>query len=234
MCRGAVELLARLALVPRSRLAAFQTFEEPDAGRLLDAGVHNELAVIHLDTREVRTGVEGLLWALEGSWASVLLILARPAPVRAALGLAYRLIAYNRRILSPVRTTGIRCACDPDFRLSLRVGFILLALLAAGSLGLLVLGKPGPQAAGIGVLLAASLARTGPARADALAHAAWVGLLATLAAVPAGLLDGQLWWSLPALALLTSAWRRNAAVGLSRVQATVLVLVAGGAAYLTG
>jgi predicted DCC family thiol-disulfide oxidoreductase YuxK len=234
LCRASVELLARLGLVPRGRLAPFQSFDAKDAGRLLDAGVHNELAVMDPVTHEVRSGVDGLLWACEGSWVSGLLVLARPAPVRAVLRLAYRLVAYNRRILSPVRGGGIRCACDPDFHVGLRLGFIALALGASGLLGAFVLPRPLAFAAGQAVLLVAGLARSGQGRADALAHAAWVGWLAGLAGIPAAVAGGGALLGLSFAALLGSAWRRHAAVGLTKPAALGLAALASAAAIWVG
>ena len=46
LCRGSVRLLVALRLVPQGHLAPFQSFEEELAGRLLEANVHNELAVL--------------------------------------------------------------------------------------------------------------------------------------------------------------------------------------------
>ncbi|MDA1265196.1 MAG: hypothetical protein O2816_08985, partial [Planctomycetota bacterium] len=68
MCRGSVELIVRLGLVERQRSAPFQSFDAEVAGKLLEANVHNELAVLDTDTGEIRSGIHGLLWACEGSW----------------------------------------------------------------------------------------------------------------------------------------------------------------------
>lgn len=232
LCRGSVRLLVALRLVPQGHLAPFQSFEEELAGRLLEANVHNELAVLDPRTREVRSGVDGLLWAFEGSWAAPLLWLVRPAPVRAVLRVLYRLVAYNRRVLSPVRGGGLRCACDPDFHLGLRLAFVLLCVavgLGAGWAG----GLASPAAVLLGVLGGAALLRGGQARWDGLAHGSWVGsvaLVASWGAARAGV-PQPLAVGLGVLAVL--GWQRRAALGLGSAWLVGLLALAGTLAWLT-
>jgi len=232
LCRGWVVVLARLCIVPRERLAPFQSFDEELAGRLLDANVHNELAVLDPESGEVRSGVDGLLWAFEGSWLSPLLGLARPVPVRAMLRVLYRLVAYNRRVLSPVRGGGIRCACDPDFHLGLRLAFVLLCAATALGVGWAA-GLLAPAAALLGVLGGAALARAGQARWDGLAHAAWVSSVAVAVAGGAAWAGAALPLvpGLGALALL--AWQRRVAVALGPVRLAGLAAAAGALAWIS-
>lgn len=49
-------------------------------------------------------------------------------------GLCYRLVAYNRRILSPPATRGLACVCDPPSRPAWRVGLLVLLVAALASL----------------------------------------------------------------------------------------------------
>jgi hypothetical protein len=213
MCRATVAVLARLGLVEEERLQPFQSFEDEVATRLLEANVHNELAVLDPESLEIRSGVDGLLWAFEGSWLRPLLGLARLAPVHALLHLLYRLIAYNRRVLSPVRAAGIRCACDPDFHLGLRLGFTGISvagtLLVAWAAGLM-----GSALVLLGLFGGAALLRGGTARYDGLAHAAWVSLLVMATAGLSSWIPGLPVLALPSALLLVLAWHRRQALDL--------------------
>lgn len=226
MCRMSVAALTRLGLVPKERMAPFQSFGDEVASKLLEANVHNELAVIDPESLEARSGIDGLLWAFEGSWLGPLLGLARTAPLRAVLRLVYRLIAYNRRVLSPLREDGIRCACDPDFHLGLRLGFIGVwatgALLVAWAAGLLV-----SALVLLGLFGGAALLRKGTARWDALAHAVWVTFLVMGAAGLATWIPRLHVFVLPAALLLLLAWHRRRALSLR--PAAVMGLAALGA-----
>lgn len=216
ICRGVVGLLPRLGLVPSERLVTIQSYQGEVAVLLHAAGAHNELAVLDPESLEVRSGYEGLLWSFEGSWVGPLLPLARLAPLRLLLQVLYRLVAYNRRILSPVSGDRIRCACDPDFNLGLRLVFSACCGIGALLLGWAT-GLLGPAAALLGVLGGAALLRSGAARPEALAHAAWICLLVTGVAglmrplPPAGALAP------PALLLVLLALQRRRALSLGPV-----------------
>jgi len=213
MCRSTVAALDSLGLVSRERLVPFQAYADEVATRLLEANVHNELAVLDPESLEIRSGIDGLLWAFEGSWLDPVLGLARLGPVKALLRVVYRLIAYNRRVLSPVRGGGIRCACDPDFHLGLRLGFT--GLSAGGTLLVAwVAGLLGPALVLLGLFGAAALLRPGTARLDALAHAAWVSLLVMVTAALAAWIPGLPVLVLPLVLLAVLAWHRRQALGL--------------------
>lgn len=211
LCRGAMRVLAALRLVPPERSHPFQSLEGELATRVWDAGVHNEMAVWDEGRDEVSSGVDGLLVAFAGSWLDPLLPLARLGPVRALLRSSYRLLAYNRRILSPVPARGVVCACEPDFHAGYRWGFAgltwgitaLVAIALYGSLG--------------GVLLAGLAAAVVPGAGRADRPLTWIGHLGLAGAV--GALVGWaasplgLRWSALAWALVTGwtagrRWRR--------------------------
>ena len=190
-----------------------QSYGDEVAARLLAAGAHNELAVFDPKTLEVRSGIDGIFWSLEGSWIRPLLPLLRLAPARLPLALLYRLVAFNRRILSPVRGGGMRCACDPDFHLGLRLTFTALCWA-----GLLLLGWAygalAPVVALGGTLAAASLLLRGQAGHDARAHAAWCALLVALAGGLVAYHPAYPLITVPALVLLLLARQRREALSL--------------------
>jgi len=205
LCRVAMVGLHRLRLVPRERLRTIQSFDGELAQRLVVSGVHDELAVWDPGSDEIRTGSDGLLWALEESWVSPVLPLFRIAPVRAGLRVLYRLVAYNRRILSPPKP-GLRCACDPSYHPKYRSALIVIALSAATASTLAsvhIAAQAGGRAASwdppfgllVGALAigASALALRGEERVNFLGHQGlatfWsqlVLMLAVLAAQPMG------------------------------------------------
>jgi hypothetical protein len=142
VCVSTVEGLERAGLVPAERRRAYQAFEGDVSVRLWDAGIRNEIAVLDESSGVIVSGVPGLLSILGDSWIGPLARLLSFAPLAALLSVAYRHIAYNRRIIASNPPGPIACACDPDFHLGYRLGFLFivgaLASLGAYALGLTV------------------------------------------------------------------------------------------------
>jgi len=164
MCGWISRRFGDLGLVDDAHRRPYQTFDGDLAARLEAAGIRNEMLVLDAATGELRAGIEGFLWLLPGtrwSWLSGLLSLA---PMRALMQLAYRTIAYNRRVVAPP-PRGIVCACDPDphagFRALLIVVLTVFDLLGALLLGLAAsaaFGGPGPLPMAVLGILAALVA----------------------------------------------------------------------------
>lgn len=154
---------------------AAQAFEGEDAERIAASQAHNELAVMDPTTKELRSGVDGLLWWLEGSRLAWLARLLSWGPLRWAAGVVYPVIAYNRRILAPPKPRAVACACDPDPRPG--------ATIALGSFALTVLG--GALVAVAAVVAAGSPAGEAPRPIHGLEHAsaaaAWAAVLGIFA-----------------------------------------------------
>ena len=128
LCVGMVGMLARARLVPGDRIRAYQDYEGELAGRLWDAGIRNEIAVVDETSGEIRSGVDGLVWILRSSWARpIVAVLALP-PLLAITRACYRVVAYNRHLLAPKDPARMRCACDADFHLGYRVALLAPAL----------------------------------------------------------------------------------------------------------
>ncbi len=150
MCGWIARRFGELGLADDEHRRPYQSFEGELAGRILEAGIHNEMLVLDEKTGELRAGIEGFLWILADSrwaWLGGLLGLA---PVRGLMRLVYRTIAYNRRILAPP-PRGIVCACDPDPHAGFRALFLgvltLFDLAGAWLLGFATsraFGGPGP------------------------------------------------------------------------------------------
>lgn len=187
LCRASVVLLQRAGLVPAERCRPVQSMGGELSIRLMEAGAHNEIAVWDEATDRIESGSDGLLWALEESWASPLVAMARPRPVRAILSFLYRMIAYNRRAISPVRPAqeGMACACDPDYAPVPRWSFV--AACAAG-VWALQLTCP-PELTGVFLFTMLGALPFGLRRLDHpstwVSHVAWIGLVvsALLAAI---------------------------------------------------
>lgn len=134
-CVGTARWLSATGLVPRARLRAYQDLEAPLAERAWSAGVRNELVALDPGSERGRAGVRGILWALEGSRARPFARLAARWPFVGALSVAYRLVAYNRRVLAPRDPRRrVECACEPDFHAGYRAALVALLALGAAAL----------------------------------------------------------------------------------------------------
>lgn len=216
LCRRTVRLLVLLRLVPRERLRPIADFEDSEGQlgrRLALAGAHDEMAAWDPERDEIRIGIDGLLWALEGAWIAPLLVLARPAFVRWPLRQLYRTVAYNRRVISPP-PEGVRCACEPLYsaRYAWALGVLGLGLytLLAWILGRLVLGPAGerwilaPLFGGYAAAALPALTASGRKRTDRLGHLAVVGVMGMAILIPPALL-GPLLPRVAWIALLSAA-----------------------------
>lgn len=111
---------------------------EPEVMAWLDEhGIRNEMLVFDSETLEVRVGIDGFLWALEGSSYEGLGRLLGIPPLCWLLRHGYRAIAYNRRLIAPP-PRGMTCACDPDPHLGYRLLFLLLLSIPLAALVALI------------------------------------------------------------------------------------------------
>ncbi|HZF13528.1 MAG TPA: hypothetical protein VFE33_32445 [Thermoanaerobaculia bacterium] len=179
MCDRASGLAVRLFPGQPMR-QPFQSFTGETAGRLDAAGIRNEMAVLDPATAEIRSGIPGFLWLLEGSRAAPLGRLLGHQPFLGLLTFFYRIVSYNRRILAPPRSHGnpaFRCACDPDDRPGYQLA--LIALLLGLALGLTAL---------FGAAVAAGTGLATPGRGAfqmiLAAGSGWVLLLGAAAGLP--------------------------------------------------
>lgn len=132
MCDAGSALVVRALRLPEERRRPFQSFEGEMAGRLLAAGMQDEMAVIDPASGEIRTGVPGLLGLLRETRAGwVAGILDRPW-LHPALSAGYHLVAYNRRTIAPPRRKPpFVCTCDPEYRPGWLLALIVLLLAFA-------------------------------------------------------------------------------------------------------
>ncbi len=129
ICIAASRVLIRPWLSGDSEREPFDAFEGETAARLVEAEIHNELAVLDRGSGEIRGGLDGILWILrEGRLRWVAAILALPG-IYHLFSFLYHLIAYNRRILSPVKPRAVACACDPDPNALYQWSFIAICLM---------------------------------------------------------------------------------------------------------
>ena len=237
LCRASVVLLQRAGLVPAERCRPVQSMEGELSIRLMEAGAHNEIAVWDEATDRIESGSDGLLWALEGSWATPLVNMIRPRPVRALLRFLYRIVAYNRRAISPVRPAqeGMACACDPDYAPVPRWSFI--AACAAGIWALQLTWTPHVAEAFVFTMLGAL--PFGLRKLDHpstwVSHVAWIGLVtsAVLAVIARFWEQPRLWFLdlvplLPIAAVLARSLHLRLPKGA--ILATVLFMALFGAA----
>lgn len=209
MCAAGSALVLRALRLPEERRRPFQSFEGEMAGRLLAAGMQDEMAVIDPDSGEIRTGVPGILGLLRETRARwVARLLDRPW-LHPALSAAYHLVAYNRRTIAPPRRKReLVCTCDPEYRPGWLLALIAILLgFALGMTGLfgavvdVETGLVSPAgmliSAGSGwvLLFLAALALPRETRLPFLGHLGMVMAVGLLALVPsmllAPLLDGK-------------------------------------------
>jgi predicted DCC family thiol-disulfide oxidoreductase YuxK len=221
MCDAGSALALRVLRLPEERRRPFQSFEGEMAGRLLAAGMQNEMAVIDPASGEIRTGIPGILGLLHETRARwVARLLDRPW-LHPALSAAYHLVAYNRRTIAPPRRKpAFACACDPEYR----PGWLLalIAILLGFTLGMTalfgaVVATPTQMliAAGSGwvLILLASLAFPRETRLPFLGHLGMVMAGGLLVLVPSMLL----------VPLLEGKWM--AGVFLFSVAASILLML---------
>jgi predicted DCC family thiol-disulfide oxidoreductase YuxK len=112
MCRGAVKLLERLGL---ARVISIRPWPQTDLpSEDLAERIRSEILLYVPDTREVLGGVPVLIRLIElhSRWSWLSSPLKWP-PASRLLSVLYRMIALNRRILSPPPHRSLPCACDP-------------------------------------------------------------------------------------------------------------------------
>ncbi|MBI3839246.1 MAG: DUF393 domain-containing protein [Planctomycetia bacterium] len=129
MCTSTVGMLIRLKLLKPAQTRGIHELDRADFDTVYAAGIRNQLVVIDPVTREARAGTDGLLWILRentGNHWSIRL-LALPG-LRDLLRWGYRIISYNRRIISPPRRQ-IVCDCEPEVTLARRLWLILPTLV---------------------------------------------------------------------------------------------------------
>lgn len=128
MCRWISRRFAELGLIEEEQRRPFQEFEGEPASALEKAGIRNEMLVLDESSGEIRPGVRGFQWLLEGTRLRALATLLGLPPLRRGLSLLYRVVAYNRRILAPP-SAGAVCECDPDPHRGFRAAFLVAATL---------------------------------------------------------------------------------------------------------
>lgn len=244
MCTGTVAWLLRTGLLKSEQARSNHDLAGADLDAAKAAGIRNQLVVLDPETRETRSGAEGLLWIIRDNTGNHFLVRLLSLPgFRHALRWGYETISYNRRVISPPRHQ-IVCDCEPEVTLARRLMLIVPALaltvLLTALFGAAVFhgwqlgdGWSGAvfmvAAAGsiwIALAIVAIVLLRGERRVDYLAHLAVTMLAGALVLVPASLvvplLPRQGLIALDGVSALASFWlmflmqrRRVAAVGLS-------------------
>lgn len=234
MCRSTVALLLRLRLVEPEQLKSNHELDPDDLETAMTAGMRNELVVIDRESRETRTGTDGLLWLVRGNGKHRLLVGLLSLPgVRQLLGAGYQVISYNRRVISPPGHA-IACDCEPQVtiprRLSLVLPLVALSAVLWGAFGAAatvvwpqVIPAPGARwgmsasGAVFSVLtLAACVALPADKRLDYVAHLVVTLFVGATLLLPASVL-ALLWPGRLAMALLACSLAAAAAL-MFRVQ----------------
>ncbi len=135
MCTSTVGMLIGLRLLKPEQTRTIQELDPTDFETVYAAGIRNQLVVIDPVTREARSGTDGLLWILRDNTGNHFMVrlLALPG-VRDLLRWGYKIISYNRRIITPPRHQ-IVCDCEPEVTLARRLSLILPLLLLTILLG---------------------------------------------------------------------------------------------------
>jgi predicted DCC family thiol-disulfide oxidoreductase YuxK len=161
MCRATIGKLLHLRLVRPEQTRSNHDLQGPDLEAAQAAGLRNELVVLNPESRETRSGTDGLLWIIRDNTGNHPLVRLASLPgFRDILRWGYQAISYNRRIISPPRHQ-IVCDCEPQVtvarRLSLIVPLLLLTALLAAAFGaaLFTGAEKSPVAGAVVAILAA-------------------------------------------------------------------------------
>jgi len=131
LCIGFSRLYVTLGWVPASRRVPLLELEPELIGRLLALGFGNEMAVVEPDRITIRTGMDGILHLMHGTWARPLAAVLGLPGLRQLCQLVYEFVGANRRFLSLPRPRGPACACEPDERPAHNLALVVLALALA-------------------------------------------------------------------------------------------------------
>jgi predicted DCC family thiol-disulfide oxidoreductase YuxK len=206
MCNATVGLLLRLKLLRSEQALSNHHLSPDDLQSVRAAGIRNQLVVLDPESRETRSGIDGILWIVGENTGNHLAIRLLSLPgIRHLLRWGYQTVSYNRRVISPPRRQ-IVCDCEPEVtlarRLTLVVPTLVLVVLMTALFGAAVflgwqLGDAPSGAvfmcvaAGSGwvALVAAALVLLrGEQRIDYVAHLVVTMFVGVLALVPASLL----------------------------------------------
>ncbi len=165
MCRATIAALLRLRLVRAEQTRSNHDLQGPDLEAAEAAGLRNELVVLDPQSRETRSGTDGLLWIIRDNTGNHPLVRLASLPgFRDVLRWTYRVVSYNRRIISPPRNQ-IVCDCEPEVtlarRLSLIVPVALKTLLLTAAFGAALFRADAAGSAGEGALVAIAAAGSG-------------------------------------------------------------------------
>ncbi len=205
MCTSTIALLLRLKLVRPEQTRSNHDLEGDDLQSIRAAGIRNQVVVLDPESRETRSGSDGLVWLIGDNLGNPWWMRLWTWPgFRQILSFGYEAISYNRRVISPPRHR-IVCDCEPEVtlarRLALVVPVLLLTLLFAAAFGAGVfhgwqLGDAAsgawfmPAAIGAGLAplaLVALVSLRGEQRIDYLAHLAITTFAGTAVLLPFGL-----------------------------------------------
>lgn len=131
LCARWSRRLLRVAGLPDDARVAHSALPDGARAAVEAAGLRNELKWVASGPTgagvagAVVGGVEAIRATCRGTRLAPFLWPTGLPPVRAAADGLYRLIAYNRRVLSP-RPSGLACPCDPDPHRGYNVAFLLL------------------------------------------------------------------------------------------------------------
>lgn len=206
MCTSTVATLIRLKLVRPEQTRANYDLTGADLEAAQAAGIRNQLVVLDAETRETRSGVDGLLWVFaENTGHPLFFRMLRLPGIRHLLQCGYEAISYNRRIISVPRHQ-IVCDCEPEVtlarRLSMVVPLVVLSIVLVGGFGAAVFvgGQLGEALAGtefaivavgsgyLALALAGALLLSGEQRIDYISHLTTTLFIGALVLLPVSLL----------------------------------------------
>jgi predicted DCC family thiol-disulfide oxidoreductase YuxK len=129
MCNATVGLLLRLKLLRREQARSNHDLSGDDLESVRAAGIRNQLVVLDPQTRETRSGADGILWILSENTGNHLAIRLLGLPgVRHLLRWGYQIVSYNRRVISTPRQQ-IVCDCEPEVTLARRLALVVPTLV---------------------------------------------------------------------------------------------------------
>jgi predicted DCC family thiol-disulfide oxidoreductase YuxK len=130
MCTSTIALLVRAGLVQSEQTRSNHELVGVEFEAAQAAGIRNQLVVLDPQTRQTRSGSDGLLWIIRDNTGNHVLVRLLSLPgIRHLLRWGYETISYNRRIISPPRHRVV-CDCEPEVTLARRLMLVVPALVA--------------------------------------------------------------------------------------------------------
>ncbi len=129
MCSIYSSAFARVGWIDSNCALPYQSSEASTITEIDQHKACNEIALIDLESKKVRYGVDSLIAIVLQNYPKLKQIIAHPM-IYKPLAILYKFISYNRKVIAPSKLTSNERTCNPDFNLAYRWAYILFVAIA--------------------------------------------------------------------------------------------------------